>query len=823
MMQPEKLQDWQNGKRILGDYEIERKLGEGGMGKVYLARRLFDNRFFAVKTLSPIVQTRPKLKCSFLRELRTWIDIPRHSNVVTCYFFRTIEGRLAIFSEYIDGGTLKDSIHEKQLLAIDAILDAAIQAARGLSVAHKLGVVHRDVKPSNILLSLDGTAKITDFGLSRIHHEGNESRNDGGIIPRSRVSSSDKMTIAYCSPEQAAQKPLDHRTDIWSLAVSILEMFTGKTKWLHGAFAQTILQKIKESNSNPPFPPMPHRVISILEKCFQENPADRPQTMDDLEENLILAYKEVTGNEYTRKVEDPSPTTDATQIKPKMRAEWQAPEIWLQRAYRLEGRPEKDASLLIPERGGSSRAQAILDLEIYEMAYQIYEKVFAEGRRDVRAEFADLIGNKANVHVFTTDIPGALELFDRAIELRRALSDADPSGAMLEHLARGQMNKGLAQWSIGDIRGSGVTYAAAIETWLNCEAIRPSPEISSDLAGAYMNLANTHLMLGDFQAMSERMNKAIEIWERLTADPSNIRFLPNLGTAYLNKASLALKMQDFPLAINLNDRAISITERMLAGNTTKELIMRLSGAYLNKSIALKNLGSFEPALDSNLRAIELLEKEISGPGGIFESQLAQVYFNRGAILGMMNRPQDALDIYDKAYVILERLITDEGRTELTHIIAQIHLNKAVALLTLEQFEASMECCRRALIIYRRLIDEEKRTEFGEFVAAIHGNLGSALFQLGRHEEAVEHLEKATAMLEPLVMNAHRVQYAPVFANAYWALIQCRTAMGDTSGAHKIGMTVIPMLDALIRDRDLGELSAVLDNIKNHLSRPNADN
>ena len=155
---------WEPGKILLGEYRIEKALGHGGTGSVYLVERVTDRRQFAVKTLLHSLLDDSKKHRQLLHELRTWMDLPEHPHIVTCRFFRTIEDRLAIFSEYIDGGSLEDWIVNRRLLRVDSILDVSIQMARGIQAAHRQGVVHEDIKPANVLMTSEGMAKITEIG-----------------------------------------------------------------------------------------------------------------------------------------------------------------------------------------------------------------------------------------------------------------------------------------------------------------------------------------------------------------------------------------------------------------------------------------------------------------------------------------------------------------------------------------------------------------------------------------------------------------------------------------------------------------------------------
>ena len=148
------MTDWNLGQTILDDFVVDRVLGKGGMGIVYLVHSQTSRRLFAVKRATGMKESDRR---NFLAELQTWIDLPEHPNIVPCRFFRTVGDEVLIFAEYVEGGSLKEWIDSKKLYeggpqkAVERILDISIQFAWGLHCMHERGVVHQDVKPGNVL------------------------------------------------------------------------------------------------------------------------------------------------------------------------------------------------------------------------------------------------------------------------------------------------------------------------------------------------------------------------------------------------------------------------------------------------------------------------------------------------------------------------------------------------------------------------------------------------------------------------------------------------------------------------------------------------
>ncbi|GHO70759.1 hypothetical protein KSC_096510 [Ktedonobacter sp. SOSP1-52] len=233
---------WKIGDVLLDQYEVISKLGEGGMGTVYKAHFRAANRDLALKSPRPTIFAGAGGKEDFIREAETWVKLKEHPHLVTCYFVLMIDDIPCIFADYIDGGSLREWIRQRKLYeggperALERILDVAIQFAWGLHAAHEQGLVHQDVKPANVMMTADGLAKVTDFGLARARMLAGEEH-----ISESILVSSGGMTPAYCSPEQASKQKLSHKTDIWSWGVSVLEMFVGKVTWMVGATAREAL------------------------------------------------------------------------------------------------------------------------------------------------------------------------------------------------------------------------------------------------------------------------------------------------------------------------------------------------------------------------------------------------------------------------------------------------------------------------------------------------------------------------------------------------------------------------------------------------------
>ncbi|MFQ5638121.1 MAG: serine/threonine protein kinase [bacterium] len=198
----------------ISHFKIIRKLGEGGMGEIYLAEDIKLNRTAVIKCISPRLITDEDSRRRFMREAQAAARL-NHPNIVTVYELGEHADIVYIAMEYIDGETLRELITQQDLPILKAI-NFVIEICAGLSRAHKAGIVHRDLKPENIMIDRDGWVKILDFGLAKLR--------DRSTLTKAGFTMG---TPAYMSPEQVRGEALDERTDIFSTGVLLYELITG--------------------------------------------------------------------------------------------------------------------------------------------------------------------------------------------------------------------------------------------------------------------------------------------------------------------------------------------------------------------------------------------------------------------------------------------------------------------------------------------------------------------------------------------------------------------------------------------------------------------
>jgi tetratricopeptide (TPR) repeat protein/TolB-like protein len=262
--------------KTVSHYTILEKLGGGGMGVVYKAEDTRLKRFVALKFLPPELTHDELAKERFEQEARAASALD-HSNVCTIHEIdETEDGQVFICMAYYDGETLKHRL-TRGPLTMDDTLNIVLQVAEGLRQAHEHGIVHRDIKPANVMLTKDGAAKIVDFGLAT-------------LAGKAHLTSASEIagTLSYMSPEQIHGSPLDHRSDLWSLGVTMYEMLTGRLPFV-GAEAQTVLQAIAHQEPAPIESlrtGVPAPLAAIVSKCLQKDPEERYQSAADLRADL---------------------------------------------------------------------------------------------------------------------------------------------------------------------------------------------------------------------------------------------------------------------------------------------------------------------------------------------------------------------------------------------------------------------------------------------------------------------------------------------------------------------------------------------------------
>jgi eukaryotic-like serine/threonine-protein kinase len=278
------LQSLNDGSK-LGRYEVRAKLGAGGMGEVYLAHDTKLDRKVAIKILPADVASNPSRMGRFVQEAKAASAL-NHPNIITIYEIDETESGHFIATEFIDGETLREHMKLGQM-KVGEILDVAIQVASALSAAHEAGIIHRDIKPDNVMLRRDGFVKVLDFGLAKLTEFTSTEVDPEAPTSAPIKTEPGKMvgTVIYMSPEQARGLQVDARTDIFSHGALIYQMVTGRLPF-EGSNTMDILASILSDKQPPPLARYSHDAPAELErivaKALAKGREDRYQSAKDL-------------------------------------------------------------------------------------------------------------------------------------------------------------------------------------------------------------------------------------------------------------------------------------------------------------------------------------------------------------------------------------------------------------------------------------------------------------------------------------------------------------------------------------------------------------
>ncbi len=346
------------GQIVKERYEILQVLGEGGMAFVYKARDTQLERFVAIKTLKPSYVNQETFVDRFKREARTAANL-NHPNIVQIFDWG-IEEEPYFVMEYIEGETLTSIISKNRTISLSDILFIGAQVSNGLHSAHQKGLVHRDIKPGNIMITPDGKVKVTDFGIVSLQNEESDITKTGSVLG----------TASYISPEQAQGKPVSIESDLYSLGTVLYELITGKTPFSGDSPISTATKHLTEKPEKLSTfrKDLPKGVENAILKLLEKATYDRFKSAEDLRATL-LQQRKMLQSEQTREN-----LVDLTNPKIKLRFTLPAlllsigvvvGTIWTLTQV-FDGLPVDGGAptlVEIPDLTGSEQAQALQDLQ----------------------------------------------------------------------------------------------------------------------------------------------------------------------------------------------------------------------------------------------------------------------------------------------------------------------------------------------------------------------------------------------------------------------------------------------------------------------------
>ena len=300
------------GEVFADRYEVEAVLGTGGMSRVYRARDRLLERAVALKVLHESHHTDAEAIERFRREARAVAQLS-HSNIVSVIDRGESDGKQFIVFELVEGESLKDLIQRTRPLAVPRALELAIEIGRALAFAHQHGIVHRDVKPQNVVLNGDGLAKVTDFGIAR-SLEGDAVTLTGTVLG----------TSSYIAPEQATGGTVDACTDVYALGVVLFELVAGDVPYQGESFLAVAMR-----HAHDPVPDLrelrrevPERVAHAVTRAMAKEPGDRFRSMDDFVHELERCLGDLDGTGDRDDAEVTIVTAPARRVSRPQRLSW---------------------------------------------------------------------------------------------------------------------------------------------------------------------------------------------------------------------------------------------------------------------------------------------------------------------------------------------------------------------------------------------------------------------------------------------------------------------------------------------------------------------
>ncbi len=830
---------WTIGHVLLDEYVIERALGQGGMGAVYLARGRSNGEPFAVKRAH---FEDPTAQAAFLGEIQTWIDLPPHTHLLQCRFFRTIERETAVFAEYVDGGSLGDWIRTHPAPSIEEVLDLAIQFAWGLDAAHACGLVHQDVKPGNVLLTAGGVAKVSDFGLARGRGRASAEVEVAGMTP------------AYSSPEQARFESITLQSDIWSYGVSVLEMFTGRVAWPNGSSARTWLDEELHTVERATLPQgLAPEIAAVIRRCLEPDLTARWQSMGDVAAAWLSAWGQLIGRPYPRSAPPAplvalvrTPEPHATQLL--LQQQWHPAARWLAATLHAAGRDPREASRAAVSVGGSLKSRAIAELTGYDDVERLLRELVAAGRTELSVALGHACIHRAQIHALADDTSGALETYRRAIDALAAMPEPTLLGIELQAEAlqqRGQMLRQIGrtrdaesdlvqslalheEWAarsaeshprdgaipallaLAQLRFDQERHATALELCATVGSILAEPRDGSGRRDLPTIVACTQAIRGVVLRAVGRVAEALQSLDDAIAQLDSLEHdstmaRPDMLAHALRNRGMTRRAMGAPLDAIADFKRAHELYLGIAQDTDNELFVADAGATLvNLAYVRTTLEQHREAIETYDRGIAMIEQLAIRRGRTdLETELSRAWHNKAISVAALGDAQSALALYDRAIDVRERWLTKHGRADFMDDLALAYTNKAALLDDVGRRDEALELLDRAIDLRRSLAADGKRGEHRSELANALIHRGHARSHAGALRDAVEDHREATALLETLVNDGGRVDLQTELALAFVNLANTLCDAGlevDGTGLLERGITLLEHLVSL-RHRD----------------------
>jgi non-specific serine/threonine protein kinase/serine/threonine-protein kinase len=782
--------------RHVGPYLVVEEIGRGGMGAVYLARRAdeqYESRV-AVKVIKRGMDTDAVVRR--FRNERQILATLGHPNVARLLDGGTTEdGRPYFVMEYVEGRPLTEYCDAKKL-SVEERLRLFLKVCSAVSSAHRNLVVHRDIKPGNILVSEDGEPKLLDFGIAKLLDADAEGTATATLLRA--------MTPEYASPEQVKGEPVTTATDVYSLGVLLYELLTGVLPYkLKHRTADEITRAICEQEPTRPSTRVAQSVPRVEESGEASEAGVRARTAirnpkllrGDLDNIALMALRKEPQLRYAS-------------------VEQFAEDIDLH----LEGLPVRAsrgtftyrASKFVRRNKTAVAASALVLLTLvggvvvsaWEAHAARVERAIAEERFNEVREMAHAV--MFDYHDAIATLPGSTPVRERMVKdslnyLDKLAQQAGDDRALLREIASAYLKVGDVQGrafyaNLGDTRGALESYQKALAIRQELTALEPNDAgLRGELAMSYERIGRLNTVLGNPAVAVEDLQKAMTIYEELfRADPANRPVRGELGLVNMSLGiavgfSATNSLGDTGAGMEYQRKAIAILEPLVAEEPTNLTYREyLSGADLFTASLYIDSGNQPEALDYFRKALSIdqsLTRE-NPTNNYLQRELAVDYSNICNVLRNVGDNAGSLENGRQALAIFERMsAADPDDANIAKDLAIMHQNIGVSLTKAKDYAGASEHYRTSVRILEELAAKnptdaelQMRKEWGYY------RLSDVQSLSGDVARAIENAQHARSVLEALVAaNARNSTAAKYLAVVYTQLGKCHALLAVASG------------------------------------------
>jgi serine/threonine protein kinase/tetratricopeptide (TPR) repeat protein len=742
--------NWVPGSILLGEFRIERVLGHGGFGDVVLVQSIRSSERYAAKLVRAVDLV---AQGHFLTEAQRWLTLPEHLHINTCRFIRTVNRKLVIFSDYVDAGSLADWISSRRLYdggvsgVTARLVDIAMQIACGLEAALGAGLLHLDIKPSNVLLRRDGIAQITDFGMATtgdvkaaIDVEAvvdyiagpAEDADDLNVMKASIRNElfyrgkapvpqaiAEGLSLVYAAPEQAEGRPVGPGADTWSWAVTVLEMFVGERTWRSGPLAGATLEQVLATGAT--VVRIPPRLAEMLTAALRSDPTKRP-----LWQTIVDELADICARVRPPMTSTTSVTRAAVVRRLASGTRWSDPRDHLTEAYKLAGLDFGAGAPYFPRQIGTRRARAMEDLRTLWQARTVLDGTPDSAR--VRWARMYVCYDMAVVAELIGDLAGATNYYEEAAH---ALGEPDDTTTCLALIA-------ILTGQAITLRKS-YRWKDAVE---HCERAISLAQLVKDDRERHRTLANAVLTKANCTTDYEA---SLAIYDRAAESARRAEDAQGEAKSVAGKASRLAAIGRHSEAELLFRQAEQQLGALAEDGRRPDIAAALAQILLNQALLVPDI---ERQVEYATEAARRLSELVDGAGWHeLADNLGEAYFAVGRGQERQDRPQEALDAYRRARKFFEQAVVRDGRTNMTGRLADCFGHESTLVRELENPAAAVEVAREAVMLWQQLAQVDGEEVWRRDLAMARQKLGAALSAAGDMAAAIDEYQETLRSLD----------------------------------------------------------------------------